>query len=85
METAAETRHFACGLEGGFTLECRRFEHQAEAQYVLVMTDKGGTEFFSITFAEQVSDLAHLWESSRQVALNVRQKIEKLNDILDRL
>ena len=64
---------------------CGRFEHQAEAQYALVMIDKGGTELFSITSVEQVTDLARLWESSRQIALNVRQKIEKLNDILDRL
>lgn len=82
---AAETRHFSCALEGDFTLVCGRFEHQAEAQYALVMIDKGGTELFSITSVEQVTDLARLWESSRQIALNVRQKIEKLNDILDRL
>ena len=60
---------------------CRRFEHQAEAHYALVMTDKGATELFSITTAEPASDLARLWENSRQVALNLRQKIEKLNDI----
>jgi hypothetical protein len=76
---------FLCALEGDLTLVCLRFEHQAAAQYALVMTDKGGTELFSITSADQVSDLARLWESFRQVALNVRQKIEKLNDILDRL
>jgi hypothetical protein len=50
-----------------------------------VMTDKDGTELFSITSVEQVTDLARLWESSRQIALNVGQKIEKLNDILDGL
>jgi len=49
------------------------------------MTDNGGTELFSITSAEYISDLARLWESSRQVVFNARQKIEKLNDILDRL
>jgi hypothetical protein len=82
---AAEARHFSCALPGDFTLVCRRFEDQAEAQYTLVMTDKGGTELFSITSVEHVSELARLWESSRQIALNLRQKIEKLNDILDRL
>ena len=84
-KSAAETRHFSCALEGDLTLVCLRFEHQAAAQYALVMTDKDGTELFSVTSAEQVNDLARIWESSRQVALNVRQKIEKLNDILDRL
>jgi hypothetical protein len=49
------------------------------------VTDKRGLELFSIMSAEQVSDLALLWESSRQIALDVQQKIEKLNDILDRL
>jgi len=78
-------RHSCCALDGDLILECRRFDPQAEAQYALVMTDKRGLEVFSITSAEQVSDLARLWESSRQIALNVRQKIEKLNDILDRL
>ena len=84
-KSATETRHFSCALEGDLTLVCLRFEHQAAARYALVRTDKGGTELFSITSAEQVNDLARMWESSRQVAWNVRQKIEKLNDILDRL
>ena len=78
-------RQFCCALDGDLILECRRLDPQAEAQFALVMTDKRGLEVFSITSAEQVSDLARLWESSRQIALNVRQKIEKLNDILDRL
>jgi len=76
---------FSCALEGDFTIECRRFEHHAEAGYALIMTDMAGTELFSIALAEYTSDLRRLWESARQTALNVRQKIEKLNDILDRL
>jgi hypothetical protein len=76
---------FACALEGDFTIECSRFEHHSEVHYALVMTDIAGTELFSITSAEYTSDLGRLWESARQTALNVRQKIEKLNDILDRL
>jgi len=45
-------RHYSSASEEDFTIECRRFEHQLEAQYALQMTDKGGTELFSITSAE---------------------------------